>query len=124
MIDLLGTDQFRDDEGFFFLVDVVEEDLVVLEEVVGFCLGGGINKSAAPIGFEGLVLALRQVLGHWCRSGGGGGGGRGRWVYWRQCCGREARLTVTTTVTIAGGGGKPFAVRVCGRETVGCRACR
>lgn len=79
MIDLLGTDQFRDDEGFFFLVDVVEKDLVVLEEVVGLCLGGGINKSTTPmIGFEGLMLTLRQVLGHWCRNGGGGGGGR--WV--------------------------------------------
>lgn len=77
MIDLLSTDQFRDEEGFFFLVDVIKEDIVVLEEVVGLCLGGGINKSAATIGFESLVLTLRQILGHWCRSDGGG---RGRWV--------------------------------------------
>lgn len=85
MIDLLCADQFRDDHFFF------QDESVLFEEVVGFCLGGGINKSATvvmgldPVRFEGLVLTLRQVLGHWCHgcSGGCGGGGR-RWVYWRQ----------------------------------------
>jgi hypothetical protein len=51
---------------FFFLLLFFQDASILFEEVVGFCLGGGINKSATemvlgldPVGLEGLVLTLR-----------------------------------------------------------------